>query len=147
MLNAKWLAIIGAIVVVVVVIAVLYYVTPQSYSEKRSLTLSFQQNPPWRNSICIPGTTSGNPDFTNVSFTWSSSNSAVVDLVIWPPGNIPEQFVYNVTASSGSGWYSSQGTEYFAAFGAPSPTTVVTIDLSYTLPGHTLGGPIAGPTC
>ena len=32
--------------------------------------------------------------------------------------------VYNMTAASGSGHYSSQGTEWFAAFGVPSPSTV-----------------------
>ena len=147
MVNPKLLFPVIALAVCLVVVAVLWDVVPQSYSEHQTITLSFQQSPPWRSSICIPGTTSGSLNYTNVSFTWATNNSAVVDLVVWPSGNNPGQFVYNVTASSGSGWYSSQGTEYFAVFGTPSLSTVVTVSLSYTLPGHVLGGSIVNPTC
>ena len=147
MVGPKLIAAIAVIVVTVATIAILWFYAPKSYQESRSLSLSFQQNPPWRDSTCIPGSSPGNSNGTNVSFSWSTSSSAAVDLVIWPSGNPPGQSVYNATASSGSGWYNSQGTEWFAVFGAPGPSTVVTIDLTFTLPGHVLGGPIAGPAC
>jgi hypothetical protein len=136
-----------AVVVIVVVLVVLWYVVPKQFAEERTLSLNYEQNPPWRTSICIPGTTSGNPDYTTVSFNWTTSPAQRVTLVIWPSGNIPDQSVYNMTASSGNGSYSSQGTEYFSAFGVTNVAVVVTIDISYALPGHYFGGPIAGPNC
>ncbi len=141
------LGIVAAGVIVVAAVVASYYAVPKTYPEHLSLSLNFEQNPPWRASACIQGTVSGNPDYTNVSFTWTTGSAQSVTLVVWPQGNIPGQSVYNTTASSGLGWYSSSGTEYFAAFGAPSASTVVTIQLAYYMPGHQWGGPIAGPVC
>jgi hypothetical protein len=146
----KLLAIVVPVIVVAVLLILLWYlydVAPASYSEHKTVMLTFEQNPAWRASICIPGTNSGQPDWTTVSFNWTSGTAQIVTLVVWQHPLSPDQSVYNRTATSGSGFYSSQGTEEFAAFAAPSPSTVVTIQLSYTLPGHQWGGPIAGPTC
>ena len=92
-------------------------------------------------------TSAGSPNWTNVSFTWTTGGSGTADLVIWPSGNAPGQSVYNTTATSGSGFYSSQGTEDFAVFNPPGPSLVLTISLLFVLPGHVWGGPIAGPVC
>jgi len=148
-MNPKLAAIVtvAVIIALVVVSFSLYYQVPQSYSESQTLTLAFQNNPPWRQSICIPGTNAGSPKWTNVSFTWTTGGSGTADVVIWPSGNAPGQSVYNVTGTFGSGFYSSQGTEYFAVFNPSGSSLVVTISLSYVLPGHVWGGPITGPVC
>ncbi|MGA8604804.1 MAG: hypothetical protein WB788_07080 [Thermoplasmata archaeon] len=49
-MNPKLAAII-TVAVIIVLVAVslsLYYLVPQQYSENRTLTLAFQDNPPWR---------------------------------------------------------------------------------------------------
>ncbi|MGA8276198.1 MAG: hypothetical protein WB789_09470 [Thermoplasmata archaeon] len=141
---------VGGIVVgiaLVVLIVALYYWVPEEISEHSTLTLTYEQNPPWRQTICIPGTNSGHPNWTNVSFSWTVEGTGPVTLVVWESGQSSNSPVYNVTGVAGLGWYSSQGTEYFSAFGAESPSVQVTVDLSYVLPGHLFGGPIVQPQC
>jgi hypothetical protein len=149
-LNPKLLGIIAAIVAVLVLVGLVWYlyaVSPATYSRTQPLQLSFEQTPPWRTSYCIPGTEAGQPEFTNVSFNWTTRGGQQVDFVVWPSPGVPGAPVYNMTAASGSGHYSSQGTEWFAAFGVPSPSTVVSIQLAFTVPGHTWGGPIVNIPC
>jgi len=143
------------VVIVAVVIAMLAFVVPAQYSEHQTLTLDYELG--WNQSVCVPDQTDFGSLTTNVSFTWSTPGSPILlqaSYTVWPvgwlePGNL---VVYNGTGTSGSGWYTSgpfpgnDGVEFFDAFAGSSPlVSPVTVSLSYSLPGHYLGGPTTVP--
>jgi len=95
---------------------------------------------------------------------WSTSGPAQVTFLVWPsllPGLNPfpsfpplkNQTVYDVTGSSGSGWYLSgpypgnDRVEDFAAIGVSNPSASVAVTFTYVFPGLYLGGPSVAPTC
>jgi hypothetical protein len=143
-------------VAAVVVIAMLAFVVPAQYSEHQTVTLDNELG--WHQSVCVPDQGDFGSVTTNVSFTWSTPSASPILLqasyTFWPvgsfaPGNL---VVYNGTGTSGSGWYTSgpfpgnDGIEFFDALAVSGPlVSPVTVDLSYSLPGHYLGGPTTLP--
>jgi hypothetical protein len=144
--------VIVVLVVALGVVAILAFAVPAQYPQHATLTLDSAQG--WHQPFCVPYEDAFGTVTTNVSFTWSTggpdSATLQVSFIVWPGGapNPINQVVYNATAASGSGWYISppansytEGWAYFAASGLSSPSiSAVTVNITYDLPGHYLGG-------
>ena len=140
-------------------VALLAFVVPDQFSERQNFSLDPQNV--WTQSVCVPNQGFYGTFTTNVSFAWSTrSPSSIMFQVSYvsgyrsgPSGLAPiVKVVYNGSGPSGSGSYVSGPNpgngawEEFSMAGIlEGSVSSVSVNLSYVLPGHYIGGAYTDP--
>ena len=129
---------IGVLAVSVGLVGAYVLTAPRSVEVRGSIVLSGDHSPPWEQRYCVP-------DGTLVTFYWHTSDGSEVTLSLWSNQRL-QPLLYSYSGNSGAGTTTFDSSVYFSLAHAPSPPTLVLVDLYYSvLETYVPGPPSFGP--